>query len=62
VRGPDGQPVVRETDLPLYRVVRTPRAALAEERLDQRAAFLLTHAGDDLEAVIVAGEFAAADG
>jgi hypothetical protein len=62
VRGPDGQPVVRETELSLYRVIRTPRAARAEERLDQRAAFLLADAGDDLEAVIVAGQFAAADG
>jgi len=60
--GFDSQPVVRETDPPLYRVVLTPHAALTEEGLEQRAAFLLADASDDLEAVIVAGEFAAADG
>src|SRR5689334_25375641 len=60
VRGPDGQPVVRETDPPLYRVVLTPHAARAEERLDQRAAFVLANAGVDLEAMIVGGECAVA--
>src|SRR5207244_2473915 len=37
-------------------------AALLEEVLHQRAAFLLADAADDVEAMIVAGQFAAAHG
>jgi hypothetical protein len=51
-------------DLLLYARSAQPRsrAALAEEPLQNLAAFLVAHAGDDLELVVVAGQFAAAHG